>query len=76
MKLLHLLSALAIAFCGLTPGTGHAEPTPLPSYPEPPAALWQRSWPTFSRIEGAATLAAGVGTGVLFVFKPPEDPRW
>jgi membrane-associated phospholipid phosphatase len=74
MKLPALLTALSAAFLlWLTPRTGRAEPL---SYPEPPAVLWQRQWPTFGRAEGVATVAAGVGTGVLFVLKPPQDPRW
>jgi len=42
----------------------------------PPPSLWHAEWPTFSKVEGAATLAAGVGTGVLFMLKTPKDPRW
>ncbi len=38
--------------------------------------MWRREWPTFSKIEGVATLAAGVGTAVLFMVKTPRDPRW
>ena len=41
-----------------------------------PTSLWHSEWPTFSRVEGVATLAAGIGTGVLFMLKPPSDPRW
>jgi membrane-associated phospholipid phosphatase len=38
--------------------------------------MWQRSWPTFSWLEGAATVSAGVGTLVLALSEPPTDPRW
>ena len=48
---------------------------PLPP-PRPRPSLWRQDWPTFSRAEGVATLAAGVGTGVLFMLKTPTDPRW
>jgi membrane-associated phospholipid phosphatase len=49
--------------------------------PVPPAAparssMWRREWPTFSPLEGAATIAAGAGTVVLFMLKPPAEPRW
>ena len=44
--------------------------------PPPRLSLWRSEWPTFSAWEGAATLAAGVGTGVLFVLEPPDEPRW
>jgi membrane-associated phospholipid phosphatase len=47
------------------------------SPPKPPQpSQWQRHWPTFSGWEGAATLAAGAGTGVLFMIEPPKDARW
>ena len=46
----------------------------------PPAAerpsMWRREWPTFSPVEGVATIAAGAGTLVLLMLKPPPDPRW
>lgn len=38
--------------------------------------MWRREWPTFSPVEGAATVAAGAGTLVLLMLKPPLDPRW
>jgi membrane-associated phospholipid phosphatase len=38
--------------------------------------MWHREWPTFSLLEGVATIAAGAGTLVLFQAKPPADPRW
>lgn len=38
--------------------------------------MWRREWPTFSGIEGISTVAAGVGTLVLFMLKTPKDPRW
>jgi len=74
MKLPALLTALSLVLtlC-LSPRASRAEPL---SYPEAPRALWQRQWPTFGRAEGVATVLAGVGTGVLYVLKPPKDPRW
>jgi membrane-associated phospholipid phosphatase len=39
-------------------------------------SMWRREWPTFSPVEGAATVAAGAGTLVLLVLEPPQDPRW
>jgi membrane-associated phospholipid phosphatase len=38
--------------------------------------MWQGHWPTFSTWEGLATIAAGAGTGALFMLKPPKDARW
>jgi membrane-associated phospholipid phosphatase len=38
--------------------------------------MWRREWPTFGGWEAVATVTAGVGTGVLFMLKPPSDPRW
>jgi membrane-associated phospholipid phosphatase len=38
--------------------------------------MWQRSWPNFSWLEGAATVSAGIGTLVLALNEPPRDPRW
>ena len=38
--------------------------------------MWQREWPTFSPVEGVATVAAGAGTLTLLMLKPPKDPRW
>ena len=40
------------------------------------SSMWRREWPTFSPVEGVATIAAGAGTLVLFMLKPPSDPRW
>lgn len=47
-----------------------------PSPSTPPPSMWRSEWPTFSPIEGVATIAAGAGTMVLFMLKPPSDPRW
>lgn len=51
-----------------------------PNYPTysdaPKSKLWRQHWPTFSAWEGAATIAAGVGTGALFMLEPPKDARW
>jgi membrane-associated phospholipid phosphatase len=38
--------------------------------------MWRSSWPTFSRLEGVATVSAGVATLVLALSKPPQDARW
>src|SRR4051812_29623748 len=53
-------------------------PLAAPVEPSTPArsSMWRREWPTFSAIEGAATVVAGAGTMVLFMLKPPSDPRW
>ena len=49
---------------------------PVPSRPPTSTSLWRGQWPTFSKVEGIATLVAGVGSGVLFMVKTPRDPRW
>ena len=65
---------LALALCGavhLSPRTCLAEPQaskPMPLPPKP--SLWRAEWPTFSWLEGAFTVAGGVGTVVLFGLKP------
>lgn len=41
-----------------------------------PPSMWRSEWPTFSPVEGAATVAAGAGTLTLLMLKPPPDPRW
>lgn len=59
------------------PSTSLAQTPPVREVTmKPPASLWHRDWPTFSAAEGVATIAAGVGTAVLFVLEPPHDPRW
>jgi membrane-associated phospholipid phosphatase len=39
-------------------------------------SMWRSDWPTFSPVEGVATVAAGAGTLTLLMLKPPRDPRW
>jgi hypothetical protein len=38
--------------------------------------MWRPAWPTFSRVEGVATVAAGLGTGALLLLGQPKQPRW
>jgi hypothetical protein len=38
--------------------------------------MWKRSWPTFSWVEGTATIAAGTLTGFLWLREPPREARW
>jgi membrane-associated phospholipid phosphatase len=38
--------------------------------------MWQPSWPAFSWLEGATTLAAGAGTLALALAEPPDVARW
>jgi membrane-associated phospholipid phosphatase len=47
-------------------------PPPLPVR----TSLWRRDWPTFSAWEGAATVAAGLGTGALARMGPPKEALW
>jgi hypothetical protein len=72
----YLLATAAAALATLLPATSHADAL----HPRKPAltrsAMSKRHWPTFSPVEGAATVAANTGTAVLFSLKPPHDPRW
>ncbi len=38
--------------------------------------MWRPSWPTFSRVEGVATLAAGLATGAFVLIGPAKEARW
>jgi len=72
-----IASACGLALAALCPRAAHADTPTKPGYPAAPTrSLWRPEWPTFSRAEGVATVAAGVGTGVLFMLKPPADARW
>lgn len=64
-----LLCSLAAPARAQTPSV-----TPPPKYE--PSSLWHDDWPTFSWGEGALTVAAGAGTGILALQTPPENPRW
>ncbi len=66
---LRVLAALAVASASyLAASPCVAEPmTPEP--PEQPS-MWRSEWPTFSWLEGALTVAGGVGTVVLVGLKP------
>jgi membrane-associated phospholipid phosphatase len=68
-----------MGFCGvlLLPSPGRAADRIEPALrAEPKPSMWRREWPTFGGIEAGVTIAAGVGTGVLFMLTPPKDPRW
>lgn len=60
----------------LLPTNAGAESPAPTAQSEAPAKLWRRSWPTFSWVEGGATIAAGVGTLVLALQPMPSKPRW
>jgi membrane-associated phospholipid phosphatase len=74
-RLLPLLCALSllapVARAELSTTLGVKEPPPAP-----PRSMWRPEWPTFSKVEGVATVAAGAGTAMLFVLKPPKEARW
>ena len=76
-----LALALLILACSCLPRNAQAharepaqtnEPSPAPR----PTPLWRDDWPTFSLWEGAATIAAGAGTGALMLVPAPSEPRW
>lgn len=56
--------------------TPFLDSTPKAFSDEPERSLWKPGWRTFSVWEGAATVAAGAGTGILFMMTPPTDARW
>jgi membrane-associated phospholipid phosphatase len=65
----------------LLPAVARAEPAPVETparaaSAQRRASLWRDTWPTFAWWEGAATVAAGATTLVLFLNEPPHDPRW
>lgn len=49
---------------------------PTAENPDRRSRLWRDEWPTFSAWEGAATVAAGAGTGLMFMLGPPEGSNW
>jgi membrane-associated phospholipid phosphatase len=57
-------------------------PTPCLAEPAPRGigqrqeSLWKTSWPTFSFVEGVATVAAGLGTLALVLRGPAPAARW
>jgi membrane-associated phospholipid phosphatase len=71
MKMRALVATLALL---LLPLVSHAQPSRPPS--NLPRSQWKESWPTFSWVEGAATVSAGAATLVLALNPPPADPRW
>jgi membrane-associated phospholipid phosphatase len=52
-----------------------AEARPAADRPARPP-LWRAEWPNFRWWEGAGTIAAGVGTLVLFSLEPPTEAIW
>ncbi|RYZ06158.1 MAG: hypothetical protein EOO73_17280 [Myxococcales bacterium] len=72
-----LLFVCSLALAATWPSSSLADTSKAPSSPAAPArSMWRPEWATFSRAEGVATVAAGVGTGVLFMLKPPRAARW
>lgn len=76
MRLAWLFGAAVL----LAPASALADPAKIVDSSRPPGepdhSLWRDSWPTFSWLEGAATVAAGAGTLALALNPPPDDPRW
>jgi membrane-associated phospholipid phosphatase len=67
--------SLAVALV-LTAAPARAETTRGSAEPARAPSLWRSSWPAFSWVEGATTVAAGVTTGTLALQAPPREPRW
>ena len=72
----YILATASAALATLLPATSHADALDPPKPAATRSSMWKRHWPTFSPLEGVATVAAGAGTAVLFSLKPPGDPRW
>lgn len=60
----------------LLPTLASAEPAKARASIEQGESMWQPVWPTFSWLEGAATVTAGTLTGVLWLQEPPREARW
>jgi membrane-associated phospholipid phosphatase len=69
----------------LAAGAGRAQDAAVPPVQAAPVStaeagedpsLWREEWPEFSVVEGLLTIAAGVGTLVLFAVGPVTEPRW
>lgn len=73
MRTIPLVIALLLTAVPIRAQTAASEPAGEPAEAR---SLWRRSWPAFSWQEGAATLSAGVATGILALRAPPSDPRW
>lgn len=74
---------LALLLLGVSPRAGRAASPAAESQEAQPrraaaaaTPLWRPEWPTFRAWEGASTIAAGVGTLVLFSIAPPTEARW
>ena len=76
VRIFGTLGALFVTFSAA--GVARAEPLAGPLAPPErrEQRLWRREWPTFSWVEGVATVAAGAGTLVLALNPPPAEPRW
>jgi len=68
--------ALLLSTLWLCPGIASAENAQDAKPDTRAESLWRPSWPTFSWIEGAATVAAGALTGFLWLREPPREARW
>lgn len=66
---------LAVALV-LTVAPARAQTSPAPAEAPPAPSLWRDGWPSFSWVEGAATVTAGAATGMLALQAPPDQPRW
>lgn len=60
----------------LLPATASAQTREQAESKKHGESLWQPYWPRFSWAEGAATVAAGALTGVLWLREPPRQARW
>ena len=67
--------SLAVALV-LTAAPARAQTSPAPAEAARAPSLWRDTWPSFSWVEGTATVAAGAATGVLALRAPPDQARW
>jgi membrane-associated phospholipid phosphatase len=72
-----VMMARLLVFLVAFPAVGHAERSVRSAALEPASeSLWSESMPTFSWLEGVATVSAGALTTVFALQPPPLEPRW
>lgn len=70
------VALLLAALYQLQPGVCSAQTSPQQDQAKSSRSQWRDRWPTFSWVEGLATVAAGAGTLALALQPPPQEARW
>jgi membrane-associated phospholipid phosphatase len=73
-----LICACSLSLCGERAAFAQARAADadVPQNAPIKPSLWRDSWPQFSATEGVLTLLAGLGTGIIVLIGPKEEPRW